>query len=115
MAELRNQADGLIHNCEKSLKDLAQELSEDEKKDIEKAISELKEAIQGTDKAQIEDKIKVLSEASGKMSERIYAKKSAETQSQHEAPKAQESSESADASVVDAEFEEVKEDKGGKE
>jgi molecular chaperone DnaK len=108
MAELRNQADGLIHSCDKSMKDLGAELAEDEKKGIDAAIAELKEAIQGTDKAQIEDKIKILSEASGKMAERVYAKKSAEGQEQpsgepQEAPK-------SDDSVVDAEFEEVKDD-----
>ncbi len=113
MAELRNQADSLIHSCEKSMKDLAEELAEDEKKGIETAIAELKEAVQGTDKAQIDDKLKVLTEASSKMAERVYAKKAAEGQAQqggaqqehaHEAPK-------ADDGVVDAEFEEVKDDK----
>lgn len=112
MAELRNQADGLIHSSEKSLKDLADELSADEKSGIETAIAELKEAVQGTDKAQIEDKLKVLTEASAKMAERVYAKKSAEGQaSQAGDEQAQESAKPADDGVVDAEFEEVKEDK----
>lgn len=111
MAELRNQADGLIHSCEKSMKDLAAELSDDEKKGIETAISELKEAVQGTDKARIEEKLKVLTDASAKMAERIYAKNSAEGQAQQQAEThAKESTKSEDA-VVDAEFEEVKEDK----
>lgn len=113
MADLRNQADGMIHSCEKSMRDLEAELAEDEKKGIETAIAELKEAVQGTDKAKIEDKLKVLTDASAKMSERIYAKKSAEGQAaQGEAqPHTQESAKPADDSVVDAEFEEVKEDK----
>ncbi len=113
LAELRNQADSLIHSCEKSMKDLAEELSEDEKKGIETAVAELKEAVQGTDKAEIEAKVKTLTDASAKMAERVYAKKSAEGQAQqgsaqeapaHESPK-------ADDGVVDAEFEEVKDDK----
>lgn len=114
MAELRNQADGLIHSCEKSIKDLAEELAEDEKKGIETAISELKEAIQGTDKAQIEDKLKVLTDASAKMAERVYAKKAAEGQAQPGDAQQQEQaheSAKADDGVVDAEFEEVKDDK----
>jgi molecular chaperone DnaK len=111
MTELRNQADGLIHSCDKSMKDLASELSEDEKKGIETAISELKEAIQGTDKAHIEDKIKVLSEASSKMAERVYAKKAAEGQENQGQDAPHESAKPADDGVVDAEFEEVKEDK----
>lgn len=111
MAELRNQADSLIHSCEKSMKDLAAELAADEKTGIETAISELKEAIQSTDKALIEDKIKVLSDASAKMAERVYAKKSAEGQAQQASgEQTHESSKPADESVVDAEFEEVKED-----
>jgi molecular chaperone DnaK len=113
MADLRNQADSMIHSCEKSMKDLGAELSEDEKKGIEAAISELKEAIQGTDKAHIEDKLKVLTEASSKMAERVYAKKGSEgqAQQQHTHDAHQESAKPAEESVVDAEFEEVKEDK----
>ncbi len=110
MTGLRNQADSLIHSCEKSIKDLAAELSEDEKKGIETAMTELKEAVQGTDKAHIEEKIKVLSEASSKMAERVYAKKSAESQGQQAESEHHESAKHADESVVDAEFEEVKED-----
>ncbi|HAT7071283.1 TPA: molecular chaperone DnaK [Legionella pneumophila] len=110
MAELRNQADSLIHSCEKSMKDLADELSEDEKKGIETAISELKEAVQGTDKARIEDKLKVLTDASAKMAERIYAKKSSEGQAAQGQTQSQESTKRAEEGVVDAEFEEVKEE-----
>lgn len=111
MADLRNQADGLIHSCEKSMKDLADEMSDDEKKGIETAISELKEAVQGTDKVHIEEKLKVLTDASAKMAERIYAKQSAGAQSAPGAEHAHESSaKPADEGVVDAEFEEVKED-----
>jgi molecular chaperone DnaK len=103
LADIRNQADGLIHSSEKSLKDLATELSDDEKKGIETAINELKEAVQGSDKAQIESKLSVLTEASGKMSERIYAKKAAEGQPQGDAQPQQDSAK-ADEGVVDAEF-----------
>ncbi|ARG96706.1 molecular chaperone DnaK [Legionella micdadei] len=113
MAELRNQADGLIHSSEKSLKDLESELSADEKSSIEKAIAELKEAVKGNDKALIEDKLKVLTNASGKMAERIYAKKSTESQTaaQEAAQSGQGQQEAkAEEGVVDAEFEEVKEE-----
>lgn len=109
LADIRNQADGLIHNSEKSLKELATELSDDEKKGIETAISELKEAIKGNDKAEMESKLSILTEASGKMAERIYAKKSAESQPEGDAAP-QPASDKADEGVVDAEFEEVKED-----
>lgn len=113
LAELRNQADSLIHSCEKSVKDLAEELSEDEKKGIETAVAELKEAVQGTDKAEIEAKLKTLTDASAKMAERVYAKKSAEGQAQPGGAQEEHAHESAkaDDGVVDAEFEEVKDDK----
>lgn len=112
LVEIRNQADGLIHSSEKSVKELGAELSDDEKSNIEKAIADLKEALQGNDKAEIEGKLSVLTEASGKMVERVYAKKSAEGQ-QGAAPEGepQKSSEKTDESVVDAEFEEVKDSK----
>lgn len=113
LAELRNQADSLIHSCEKSVKDLAEELSDDEKKGIETAVAELKEAVQGTDKAEIEAKLKTLTDASAKMAERVYAKKSAEGQAQQGGAPEEPAHESgkADDGVVDAEFEEVKDDK----
>ena len=110
LADIRNQADSLIHSSEKSLKDLAAELSDDEKKGIETAISELKDAVKGNDKAEMESKLSVLSDASGKMAERVYAKKSAEGQAAGETSSQKDSAE-AEESVVDAEFEEVKDDK----
>ncbi len=105
LVDVRNQADGLIHNAEKSLKDLEGDLAEDEKQGIEKAIAELKEALKSSDKAEIEAKVSVLTEASGKMAERVYAKKSAETNA--DGATANTSEKSADDGVVDAEFEEV--------
>lgn len=116
MADIRNQADSLIHNSEKSVADLAEELAEDEKKGIETAIAELKEAVKGNDKAEIEDKIKVLSEASGKMAERVYAKKAAAENATQGADSQEHAHETKadkkeDDSVVDAEFEEVNDDK----
>ncbi|WP_131781067.1 molecular chaperone DnaK [Legionella gresilensis] len=117
MAALRNQADSLIHSSEKSLGDLANELSEDEKRGIETAIADLKEAVKGDDKAKIEDKMKILTDASGKMAERIYAKKSAEGQGGAGGPQPDdqtahtEQAPKDDSGVVDAEFEEVQDDK----
>ena len=105
LVDVRNQADGLIHNAEKSLKDLEGDLAEDEKQGIEKAIAELKEALKSSDKAEIEAKVSVLTEASGKMAERVYAKKSAETNA--DGATANASEKPADDGVVDAEFEEV--------
>ena len=110
LADIRNQADGLIHNSEKSLKELEAELSVDEKTGIETAISELKAAVQGSDHAEIESKLKVLTDASAKMAERVYAKKSADSQT-HAGEQVHEDAPKADEGVVDAEFEEVNDDK----
>ena len=111
LAELRNQADSMIHNSEKSLKDLAGDLSEEESTGIEGAITELKEAMKTNDKAQIEAKLSVLTEASGKMAERVYAKKSAaEGQAGSDTTASGAEQKAQDDGVVDAEFEEVKED-----
>ncbi|HBI21246.1 MAG TPA: molecular chaperone DnaK, partial [Legionella sp.] len=111
LVDLRNQADGMIHNSEKSLKDLADELAEDEKKGIETAISELKDAVKANEKAQIEEKLAVLTTASNKMAERVYAKKAAEGQADAGGAQPEAAAAKADEGVVDAEFEEVHEDK----
>lgn len=111
LVELRNQADSLIHSSETSLKELADDMADDEKKSIEEAVSELKEVMKGNDKAEIEAKLEVLNKASASMAERVYAKKSAKGQSTEEASDAGDAGDSAqDDTIVDAEFEEVKDD-----
>ncbi len=109
---VRNQADSMIHSTTKSMEELGDDIDADEKASIEKAIEELKAELAGDDKEAIEAKTKTLTDASAKMAERLYAKNGATQEG--EAPGA----ESAEAStgstaedVVDAEFEEVKEDK----
>jgi len=112
----RNQADNLIHATRKSMKEIGDKIEADEKEQIEKAISELETAIKGEDREAIEAKTQALSEASGKMAERLYAQKSAEGAGSaggggpHEAGGGTGSG-SAQDDVVDAEFEEVKDDK----
>jgi molecular chaperone DnaK len=109
LVHARNHADGMIHATEKSLKELGDQVGADEKTGIEHAIEELKSAVKGDDKAEIEAKTNALTELSGKLAERVYAQKSA---SEGEASGAHGSSEhaTADDGVVDAEFEEVKDD-----
>jgi molecular chaperone DnaK len=107
----RNQADQLIHGVEKSLKDLAAEVQDDEKKSIEDAMAALREATKGSDKDDIETKTRALAEASAKLAERAYAKAGggAEGGAPGAAPGG--ASGSKDSDVVDAEFTEVKDDK----
>lgn len=112
LADVRNQADSLIHTSEKSLKDLESELTSEEKTNIETAIADLKEAVKGNDKALIEDKLQALTNFSQKMAERVYAKKASEGEPQQAASETSGAQDSAkaDDSVVDAEFEEVKDE-----
>ena len=111
LIDVRNHADGLIHSSEKSLKDLGDEVNEEEKKSIEAAIADLKEAMKSNEKAQIEEKTANLTTFASKMAERVYAKKAqaSETPADQAAP-ADEASPDAHSGegVVDAEFEEVK-------
>ncbi len=111
----RNQADGIIHATKKSMEELADKLEAEEKSTIEAAISDLEEAIKGDDKEAIEAKTKTLTEASGKMAERLYAKEGAEGGAADAAAAGAETGADAgkapDDDVVDAEFEEVKDDK----
>jgi len=107
LIDLRNKADGLIHNAEKSLKDLEGELAAEEKTNIETSIAELREALKGSDQAQIEAKLNTLTEVASKMAERVYAKQA--QQGQAAAP--EDTAAKPEESVLDAEFEEVKDDK----
>ncbi|MEJ2592987.1 MAG: molecular chaperone DnaK, partial [Candidatus Thiodiazotropha sp.] len=109
----RNQADTMIHATKKSMEELGDDkLEAGEKETIESAIKELEEVMKGDDKDAIEAKTKTLAEASGKMAERLYAQKGAEAGAAGEAAEAQQASEGkADDDVVDAEFEEVKDNK----
>lgn len=112
LADVRNQADSLIHSCEKSMKDLEADMEEDEKKGIEAAIAELKEVSQGTDKQAIEAKLQSLTELSSKLAERVYAKKGGDANAQADQAAAGDADNAAaDDSVVDAEFEEVDDSK----
>jgi len=76
LVDTRNQADALVHQTKKSLKDLGDNFDAKEKASIEKSIAEV-EAILKDDsatKAQIEEKVKVLTEKSHKLAEAVYAK-----------------------------------------
>jgi molecular chaperone DnaK len=108
----RNQADNLIHATEKSLKDLGDKVDNDERTRIQGAITDLREAMKGDDKDAIEAKTTALSEAAGNLAERVYAQNQ-EPGSNQEQPsgRSAEPSEASGDDVVDAEFEEVDENK----
>jgi len=111
LVHARNHADGMIHATEKSMKELGDQVGADEKTSIEQAINALKEAVKGDDKADIEAKTNDLTELSGKLAERVYAQKGgSEGGEAHHAGGGSSSHHAADDGVVDAEFEEVKDD-----
>ncbi len=107
MVTLRNQADGLIHGARKAVEDAGDTATEEEKTAIEAAAADLEEALKGEDKEAIEEKIKALSEASAELAQKMYAEQAqAAGEAGQEAP---------DDGAVDAEFEEVKDDKEQKQ
>ncbi|MCW8882882.1 MAG: molecular chaperone DnaK [Sedimenticola sp.] len=117
LAQTRNQADNMIHAIRKSMTELGDDkLEAGEKDSIEAAIKELEEVMKGSDKEAIEAKTKTLTEASAKMAERLYAEKGGDEAAAAAAAGAAGAGSSSgaggqDDDVVDAEFEEVKEDK----
>ena len=74
LVDLRNRADSLILNVEKTIKDYGDSFENNEKEEMEKAVSELKEAKDKEDAPKIEEQIKKLSDVSAKFAERIYSK-----------------------------------------
>ena len=102
----RNTADGMIHATKKSMAEAGDKLSAEEKAPVEAAITELEEALKTEDKESITAKTTILTEASAKIAEKLYAATDAgvsDTGAEAESPKPEDD-------VVDAEFEEVKDD-----
>lgn len=101
LVELKNQADALIAQTEKSLSEIGDKISAEEKAKIESAITELKDTLKDTNstKEQIEAKVKTLTEASHKMAEQMYKG------NEGEAGSADTSKKKADDDVIDAEIE----------
>ncbi|MBT6794156.1 MAG: Hsp70 family protein, partial [Methylococcales bacterium] len=110
LVAVRNQAESMINAVEKSLEELADQVQDDEKAAIETAVNDLQEAIKGDDKEAIEAKTTALTELSGKLAERAYAQK-AEGSDDDSGPDSSGANAESTEDVVDAEFEEVKDEK----
>ena len=106
----RNTADGLVHATKKTLEEAGDKASDEEKESINNAVAALEEAIKGDDLAEIEAKTKDLTEASTGLAQKMYAEQ-AQAGEAAAGAEADNSESSADSDAVDAEFEEVKEDK----
>ena len=107
LIQARNQADGMIHATRKQLEEVGDALSSDDKAPIEAAVSALETAAKGEDKAEIEAKTQELIQASSKLMEAAQAQQAA---AGAEATDAGASQGKPEDDVVDAEFEEVKDD-----
>ena len=106
LVDAKNQAETLTHQIEKQLKEHGDKISAEEKKAIEDAKTDVTEAVKSDDAEKIKTAVAKLTEVSMKLGEAVYK------QAQQEEKKpAEESSDSKDENVVDAEFEEVKKDK----
>jgi len=112
LVDARNRADSLIHGVNKSMKDMGDKLDQGEKDKIEAAVSELDEAMKGDDKDAIVSKTEALATASHKLAEQMYAQ-AQQPPGSGEEPKASAGGDETASkdNVVDAEFEEVKDDK----
>ncbi|AZI49863.1 MULTISPECIES: molecular chaperone DnaK [Pantoea] len=104
LVQTRNQGDQIAHSTRKQLEEAGEKLSADDKAPIEAALAALETALRGEDKAEIDAKMQALMEVSGKLME-------AAQQSQAGAADAGDASAKKDDDVVDAEFEEVKDNK----
>jgi molecular chaperone DnaK len=106
----RNTADGMVHAARKTLEEAGDNATEDERSAIEAAIAEVEEAIKGDDAGAMEAATTKLTEATGGVAQKMYAAQQAQDASAG-ADAADADAEPDQGDVVDAEFEEVKEDK----
>ena len=109
LVEARNRADNLVHAARKSMQELGDKVDAGEKKDIEAAIKEVEDAIKGDDRTAIEEKTAKLSGVAGNLAERVYKQQAERAQpAAGEAASASPQEEGGGKeNVVDAEFEEV--------
>ena len=108
MVEAKNQGEALIHSSEKALKDAEEKLTEEEKSSVEEAIKSLKEVIEGDDLASIQERSAALSQEAMKIGEKLYQQ---EQENNQQSEAGDTSDDLSGDDVVDADYEEVKEDK----
>ena len=109
LAQTRNTADSLVHATRKTLNEAGDKATDDEKAAIEKAIEEVEEAIKGDDIDAINTKVEALTQASSSLAQKMYADQGGGEAGEGQA--GAEGAESTSDDAVDAEFEEVKDNK----
>ena len=102
LVDIKNQADQVIHATEKSLEDLGEKVTNEERSNIESSLNDLKDAIKTDDKDKIESKLKTLSEASVGIAQKAFEEAQAKAQNETQSDESDD-----EENVVDAEYEEV--------
>ena len=109
--ETRNQADSLVYQTEKTLKDAGDKVEQGVKEKVEKAKDELKEALQGDNTEDIKAKTEALTNALTELSTQLYAQAQEQAQQQQQAEGEGAEPEQNDEQTVDVDYEEVDEEK----
>ena len=102
LVDIKNQADQVIHATEKSLEDLGEKVTNEERSNIETSLNDVKDAIKTDDKDKIESKLKTLSEASVGIAQKAFEEAQAKAQNETQSDESDD-----EENVVDAEYEEV--------
>ena len=102
LVDIKNQADQVIHATEKSLEDLGEKVTNEERSNIETSLNSVKDAIKTDDKDKIESKLKTLSEASVGIAQKAFEEAQAKAQNETQSEESDD-----EENVVDAEYEEV--------
>ena len=108
--DARNQADVLLHSTEKSLKEHGSKVSETDKKAIETSAANLRNALKGTDLEEIKKKTQDLVQSSMKLGEAVYKSQQKDAKPDASKGDAKKNEGKKDDNVVDADFEEVKDE-----
>ena len=105
LVDAKNQAEAIIHSAEKGIADAGDKITNDEKDPVEAAIKDLKEVLESEDLTAIQEKTASLSQAAMKIGEKLYQQEQENSENSSEGDNGAD-----DADIVDADFEEVKEE-----
>ncbi|MCP4598751.1 molecular chaperone DnaK [Neptuniibacter sp.] len=107
----RNQGDAMVHSAKKTMEEAGDKATDEEKAAIEAATAELEEELKGDDKDAIEAKTTALTEAISGVAQKMYAEAAQQAEAEQAAGGAEQQQAGGNDDAVDAEFEEVKDDK----
>ena len=110
LTQARNQGDAMVHSAKKTMEEAGDKATDEEKAAVEAATAELEEVLKADDKDAIEAKTTALTEAISGVAQKMYAEAEAAQQAE-QGPAGEEQQASGNDDAVDAEFEEVKDDK----